>query len=745
MLRLRRLTVYWMFVCCLVLSPVAINNASAADRFAIVIDEDAPALERYAATELSAQIQKLYSADVTISSKLEEPRLKKSGAKVMLLGSPRTNSRIKQAIGDAWPALSDQGHFLRTVRTAQGTALIVGGESPVATLWAAYELGYQLGIRYLLHGDLYPAEPKAFNWESCDMRWEPDLRLRTWRTINDFPIGPEAWGLEEQQRVLRQLAKLKFNRILLTCYPWQPFVDFEFRGVRKQSAMLWYGWHYPIDSETAGRAAFRGVKEFTNPDFSGKESYEEKTAAGIRLAQGIMHGAHELGMSTAIAISPLEFPREFASVLPDAKVVHGLESLTIGPGPRQPPDDPNLQALVKTQIRAYIDTYPEMDGIYFSLPEFPDWSEHHEAAWKKMDERTGVGQLRTLEQLTTTARDRGLIASGARGVQALQGNLTVLEFFYGLMGDSQLLRRKDGLRVRPTLIGVDPALFPLLDKILPVDTSALHFIDYTAKRSANHQNLLQDVAAKAVPSSLILTLADDNVGVLPQLATTHLHSLVSKIRELHWEGFSTRYWILGDLDPSACYLSQASFRRDLTPAGSFAELLEPIGAPDVVARIVKSYALIEQATEKIDEHDIGFTFPVPGVVMKHYEAAAAPPGWWKEVQDLYAGAMDETYRANQRCAPAGRSLTRYQAKRLEFAVHYISSIQAVRSAGLAKSQGDREGTIANLEKAVEALYNSLDALREVARDSCDLGIIAVLNEYGYRPLQRELQAQSDGS
>jgi hypothetical protein len=49
--------------------------------------------------------------------------------------------------------------------------------------------------------------------------------------------------------------------------------------------------------------------------------------------------------------------------------------------------------------------------------------------------------------------------------------------------------------------------------------------------------------------------------------------------------------------------------------------------------------------------------------------------------------------------------------------------------------------VEQLERAVESMYNALSALGEVARDSCDGGVIAVLNEYGYRPLKRELQAQ----
>ena len=40
------------------------------------------------------------------------------------------------------------------------------------------------------------------------------------------------------------------------------------------------------------------------------------------------------------------------------------------------------------------------------------------------------------------------------------------------------------------------------------------------------------------------------------------------------------------------------------------------------------------------------------------------------------------------------------------------------------------------------MYNARNAYGEVARDSCDRGVIAVLNEYGYRPLKRELDAAS---
>jgi hypothetical protein len=70
----------------------------------------------------------------------------------------------------------------------------------------------------------------------------------------------------------------------------------------------------------------------------------------------------------------------------------------------------------------------------------------------------------------------------------------------------------------------------------------------------------------------------------------------------------------------------------------------------------------------------------------------------------------------------------------------MNSIEATRLAGQAKRNGDTEKQIEQLELAVEAMYNALNAYSEVARDSCDRGVIAVLNEYGYRELTRELEA-----
>lgn len=702
----------------------------------ILVDPSATALERFAAQEMAAQLQRVLEVETHVGTAPST-----ATAQRILLGMPAQHPEIR-ALGVEWPELTAQGHLLRTVEQDGDRVLVVGGGSPVAVLWAAYELGHQLGIRYFLFGDLDPVERPGWPLQDLDLVLEPRLEQRAWRTVNDFPIGPESWGLEEHQRVLRQLAKLKYNRVVLSVYPWQPFVHFEHAGTAKQTAMLWYGWQFPLDGEIAGRAALTGLRQFTNPDFAAAQTYDERIVAGHRLLQGIIDTAHELGMTAGLLTSPLEFPKEFSAALPQARTVNQPGHLTIGPGAAQKPDDPQLLALCRAQLDAYRRTYPKLDAIYLSLPEFPEWEQHAAESWEHLAARAGPGVLPPLDQLVATASNRSLTASGARGASAVRGNLAVLDFLYHLV-DGQLAGDPSSEHAQQLhIVQVDPALFPVLDKLLPPDAHALHFIDYTARRVATHRDLLAQVPTHAVPSSLILTLGDDNVGVLPQLASGALETLLPQLDQQRWQGFMTRYWCIGDLDLSAYMLSRGSF-EPVTAERALEQLIGPTCGSGTVEPVGKAFAAIERATVTIDQHDLGFSFPVPGMLMKHYAAEGEPPAWWSEVRDGYLEAMNEMYRANTRARRGGRAFTLYWARRSEFGFEYMNCVEALRRAGIAKRAQDGAARIEHLTTAVESLHAALTALAAVARSNSDRGIIVTLNEFGYRPLLAELAAAED--
>jgi len=730
---------YFTTFLCLASSFTSSIVFGAGPQVSVVTNAQPQSLERIAAEEVAGCLKRLYQAEVKV-----ETQPNNQSTHVIFVGTPETNAQMKAWAGD-WPKMTDQGHCLKSVTFRDRPALLIGGGSPVATYWAAAEFEHKLGVRSLLYGDLDPISPPPFDLSNLNIVMEPALKTRTWRTVNDFPIGPESWGLPEQKQVLRQLAKQKYNRILISVYPWHPFVDYEFRGVKKETGFLWFGWKYPVSGNTAGRSVFSGAKFFDNPEFVGANTYDERVTAGKRFLQGIIDSSHELGMTVGLVTSPLEFPKEFGKALPGSKIMRGLEELTISPGAAQKPDDPLLMELTKTQLRAYIDTYPNLDAIYLTLPEFPEWSEHADLAWNRLSQQAGTGQLPKLGTLIESARNRPLIASSARGEQALRGNLVAIDFLNRLRSNETFFRRPDGRSLEVNYVHIDPALFSSLERIIPKQTGVLHFVDYTARRVLQNKQLLESVPTKSIPSHLILTLADDNVGLLPQTVHSSLEGLMSELNHGSWSGFSTRYWCVGDLDLSSYFLSRASCDPQTTAKQALRDMVKSTCGEDLVAPIEKGLNLIEQATTTIDENDIGFSFPVPGVVMRHYGVDGEPPEWWGQARDHYLNAMNEFYRANTRARAGGRSFTLYLARRAEFGFEYMNCVEAVRKAGMASRRKDVEEQKKQLQAAVDSMYSGLNALAAVTRSNSDRGIIAVLNEYGYRPLVKELEEAENAS
>ena len=712
--------------------------AENAPQIDVVVGPKSSELERHAARELSEQLTKLFDANVTVHTAIPA-----EARHVILVGNPASNPAVREHGGD-WPKLSPQGIVVRSFQDKNASGVIVGGGSPVATLWAAYELAYQFGIRYSLSVDIIPDENPELKMSGYDIIREPVFPIRAWRTVNDFPIGFESWGAEDQQKLFAQLAKQKFNRILISVYAWQPFVDFKAGGVQKSTAMSWYGEKYPIQRDTPGKVVFNGADVFENPDFAGKDGYEELTASGIKHIRHLMASAHDLGMTVALQMSPLEFTREFEKVIPGAKNSQGPNNVLIAPGEKQDLDDKALKQLVTAQIRAYIETYPELDALYLTLPEFPEWEAHAEEAWKRLSEKHDLGDA-TLESLTEAAGNRNTIASGDRGRKALRGNVAALAFLGDLIADGKLLERADGKSIELVFVQLDPGLYPVAEKILPSSAGMLNLIDYTARRVVENQDVLKDVPAKKRPSQFIFTLADDNIGILPQIATKRIETIARVLVEQGWQGFATRMWIPAYLDPTVHFLSRFSFDPTTTARSAHDEFFMSItGHQSSADRLWLAFSHLEDATEILDQNDIGFAFPVPGMFMKNYKPEPAPE-WWTAAFDSYLEFLNELYRAGGNTAPNGYNFIFYYSKRSEFVLEYIGALRALREAAIARDAGEIETAQEKLSVAIESVFNAMDILSDVAHDQSDRALIALLDAYAYRPLLEEQERLSEAA
>lgn len=499
---------------------------AAAPRVTIVIGENTSALEKRAADDLASELKQLFAAETTTQTAMPGD----DSANIILLGSPASNTALKTTIGDAWPKLSDQGHLLKSIKTNGRTALVIGGGSPVATLWAVHELGYRFGIRHMLHGDYLPVEKPAFTLDGFDVILEPRTNVRAWSAFNGQPYGAEAWGLEDQKRLLAQLAKLKFTHLIVH------------ETLHRVPAIR-------VDGDTPGRKAFQGDKEFKNPD------------AG--------------------------------------------------------------------------DDY--------------------------------------LVRFKAMAADVGLVAVAS------------------------------------------------LDKALHISPSG------------------------------------GNAMLLPQADVEGLATAWTSYRGHDDLGFVLRFNVPGEHNASVHFFSRETCRENLTAAQSLSDLVTPICGKEVDARLFKGFAAAAKASALIasngaspgtDLTSMPREEPALGsvdarMIARHLASKEPPPAWWAEAKTLYTEAMNEMYRGNTRARDGARPFILYHAKRFEFAVHYLTSIEAVRKAGNARAAGNKEAQLEALDQAVEAMHNALNALGDVARDPSDRGVIAVLNEHACRPLIKALEEASN--
>ena len=704
-------------------------------RIAVIVSENAPELERFAAEQLCDYLEKLFGLQTrpmsNVSAKAEA---------LFLIGSLDTDLAVQGKMEEnAFPPVSEQGFILRRVQFQGRPSLVLRGGSPRATLWAVYELVERWGVRYLLHRDVLPPLD-TFYLPDVDIVMEPTLSARQWRVINDFACGPESWGMADYRPVLDQLAKLKFNRILLSVWPWQPFLHYEVKGVKRESATLWFDFHYPITDDMVGRHLFGDEEEFWNPDLPRGTSYEAFTAAGEQLIHNLIDYAHQRGMECAIVATLTEFPPEFAPLLKDAQEVHQLAELTVVPSAETDIDDAALTELATAVLRATVDTYPEVDYVALGMPEFRQWSGLYERAWQALDAKYCISSQRPLDDVLTAATQRAAYPGGEeRALQEVKGDIVALYFYDRLLNEIYALKESRRPDMKFIYNSVAEELFPVLESLVPRGWETLNFVDYTASRIVKRRKVLESVPSREHACSLIYTLHDDNVGLLPQLATGSLYELTQDLCRYGWAGFSTRYWLIADHDPCVTYLAKAAWEEGIKHEDVYRDQIRAVCGAGCIEDMLTTFREVEATTVALEEHGLGLTFPVPGMLTKHWTPQPISDELVADRQG-YQRALDAAYRAREKAQPSGQSYVDYWIGRLRFGIGYLDMIAVVRHAAIA--EGDQKPTeaIQHAGTALVTAREALEAYADVARDQSDRGAIAVMNEYVYRPLKEKVAA-----
>ena len=111
-------------------------------------------------------------------------------------------------------------------------------------------------------------------------------------------------------------------------------------------------------------------------------------------------------MACGVTASILDFPREFAPLLQDAQPIHQLEQLTVVPGPDQDIEDPALAELSMAVVQTTLRTYPEADFLLVGMPEWRQWADQYERAWRELDARYGIEEVLPLAEAVRRAAQR---------------------------------------------------------------------------------------------------------------------------------------------------------------------------------------------------------------------------------------------------------------------------------------------------------------------------------------------------
>jgi len=711
--------------------------------------QEANGLEWFAAVELQGYVQRLFGVSVSVVSAPGD-----SADVLFLLG---TSARLPAAgLGEqSLPQLSDQGFLLRKTKGGAKPAMAIVGGSPRALLWGVYELVERYGVTYLLSGDVYP-ERQAFFLPEIDRVFEPTFKMRWFKTMGDFAMGMEGWGIADYRPFLDQLAKLKFNRIRIGgCSPTDPFLDLQLKGVRRQSAVLWYGEHYPITPDMPGRKLFGNEAEFWNPDLPPPQaSYEQLAAAGQRHVHALIAYAHSRGIEASSVWSLVEFPKDLQSVIPDAQKVQQLGYLTVSPGPAARPDDLELTEIGGAVIRTILNEYPDANAYGFPVStEFPSWIDLYQWAWQELDKQYGIESVLPLEEVLRRAKQRTDHWEGGaqRSVMEVKGHITGLYYLLHLWNSPDVLPKSRKPDARLVVYEVAEELWPILPRILPKNSELSITMDYNPTRVLRRRNVLTTVPAKEIPTTMVLTLHDDSVGTLPLLTTGALHELVTDMRKCGISGFGTRQWLIGDHDASTAYLSKAAWDPSTTPTAVYSDQVRAVCGQAAVEPMLAMFHEVETVTTRLEDHGMGLTFPEAGMMIRQWSPLPMDKDYVED-RAIYQRALDAVRKAPTASRPEGRAYVEYWTGRLKFAVEYFDAIEAVRKAAAteqaakdAKQKGDESAYRARMAEAVaqtksarDAAFQAIDSYAAVAKNRADAGAVATMAEYVWRQLDRKV-------
>jgi len=187
-------------------------------------------------------------------------------------------------------ALGPEEYLLKTVdRGPTRTTVVIGGDE-IGTLYGAYRLAENLGVRFYLHGDVIPDARAASEVPEVDETDRPLFRLRGIHPFHDFPEGPDWWSREDYLAVVAQLPKLRLNFLALHTYP-EPIAE----------PTVWIGQSEDIGKDGAVRFAYPASYQNT---LRGNWGYETTRTSTFHFGAAQLFDRDDFGSDVMRGLTP---------------------------------------------------------------------------------------------------------------------------------------------------------------------------------------------------------------------------------------------------------------------------------------------------------------------------------------------------------------------------------------------------------------------------------------------------------
>ena len=165
------------------------------------------------------------------------------------------------------------GFFIKSEKESKRTALVISGDDPTSTLYAAYRFAEKLGCRFYLHGDVIPDKKISLDISGFNEQGQPvTTNGRQWTTrgiqpFQNFPAGAVMWTKDDWKMYISQLPKMGMNFLGLHTYMDDPEDDAV--GDYGPTLNIWLGHENDLNPDGTVDFAFDATFFHTQQDIIG--------------------------------------------------------------------------------------------------------------------------------------------------------------------------------------------------------------------------------------------------------------------------------------------------------------------------------------------------------------------------------------------------------------------------------------------------------------------------------------------